>query len=536
MRPRVTAIVVAHDAGVYLERTLDALLAQTRLPDSVVLVDIGSRERVTDVHPSAVPFSQIAASPELGFGAAVQAAVRTIAPASSEDQWLWLLAADSAPEPGALGALLHALEVSPSVAVAGPKLMQWADPDYISSFGESITPHGTAVELAEPLLDQAQYDKASDVLAVAASGMLVRHRLWERLEGFDPGLPAVDDALDFCIRARLAGSRVSVVPEARILSAGRRAPGTGRIGPRTSRSARSRLARTAQLHRRLVYAPTAAVPVHWLSLVPLAIIRALGQLLRKRPGNVLGELAAAFVVAFGHIGAVAAARRRLRRTRSVPWSSIASLRVSWAEIRRRRALAREDGAAVRRSERPALQFFTSGGAVTVLVAAAAGVALNAPLLGVGTVGAPGLLPLGGLGELWGAVGYGWRDLGGGFLGVADPFAWLLALLGTLTFWAPSSSLVLLYIAALPLAALGGWMAAARISDRPWPRVFGAAVWALAPTFLLALDAGRLGAVLAHLLLPWLVVAVVGARRSWAASAAAGLLAAGVLAAAPRAGI
>ncbi|HEY8589559.1 MAG TPA: glycosyltransferase family 2 protein, partial [Naasia sp.] len=125
-----------------------------------------------------------------------------------------------------------------------------------------------------------------------------------------------------------------------------------------------------------------------------------------------------------------------------------------------------------------------------------------------------------------------RDLGGGFLGVADPFAWLLALLGTLTFWAPSESIVALYVAALPLAALGGWFAAARLSSRPWPRVFGAAVWALAPTFLLALDGGRLGAVLAHLLLPWLVFAVAGARRSWAASATASLLAAGVLAGAP----
>ncbi|MCU1437169.1 MAG: hypothetical protein JWP66_256 [Naasia sp.] len=532
MRPTVTAIVVTHDAGVYLDRTLEALSAQTRLPDSVVLVDIGDRERITEAMSAPVPFTQLSASPQLGFGAAVQVAVRSIAPASGDGSWLWLLTADSAPQPGALAALLHALEVSPSVAVAGPKLMQWADPEYISSFGESMTPHGHAVELAEPLLDQAQYDKESDVLAVAASGMLVRQRLWEQLDGFDPGLPAIDDALDFCVRTRLAGHRVSVVPDARILSAGRRAPGTGRIGPRTSRGARERLARTAQLHRRLVYAPPAAVPLHWLSLVPLAILRALGQLLRKRPGNVWAELAAAFAVAFGHVGSVAAARRRLRRTRALPWSSIATLRVPWAEIRRRRALAREDGVAVRRAGRPALQFFPGGGAATVAVTAVVGLAVHAPLFGAGSVAAPGLLPLGDLGQLWGAVGYGWRELGTGFVGVADPFAWLLALLGTVTFWSPSESIVLLYLLALPLAALGGWFAAARVAARPWLRIVGAVLWTLAPTFLIALETGRLGAVLAHLLLPWLVYAATAARRSWSAAATAALLAAGVLAAAP----
>ena len=61
----------------------------------------------------------------------------------------------------------------------------------------------------------------SDVLAVAAGGMLVRASLWNTLEGFDPSLPAIDDALDFCVRARLAGHRVQLVPAARVRSASR---------------------------------------------------------------------------------------------------------------------------------------------------------------------------------------------------------------------------------------------------------------------------------------------------------------------------
>ena len=112
--------------------------------------------------------------------------------------------------------------------------MQWDAPAYLSSYGETMTPFGTAVELAEPELDQAQYDRISDVLAVAAGGMLVRASLWNTLEGFDPSLPAIDDALDFCVRARLAGHRVQLVPAARVRSAGVDAPGTRLLGVSTS--------------------------------------------------------------------------------------------------------------------------------------------------------------------------------------------------------------------------------------------------------------------------------------------------------------
>ncbi|MCY7289466.1 MAG: hypothetical protein LH624_14785, partial [Cryobacterium sp.] len=135
-------------------------------------------------------------------------------------------------------------------------------------------------------------------------------------------------------------------------------------------------------------------------------------------------------------------------------------------------------------------------------------------------------------ELRSSVGYGWRDIGLGFVGGADPFASVLAVLGSLTFWAPSFSLVLLYFLALPLAALGAWLAATRLSERASIRAIAAVLWMLAPTFLSALAAGRPAAILVHLLLPWLFFAGFMAARSWSASASAALLFAAMVAAAP----
>lgn len=532
MHARVTAILVARNGSKHLERTLEALSRQTRQPDVVITVDCGSTDNTAALLAAYGPTHFISADADLTFGEAIAAAVRVTAPPESDGEMLWLLAQDSAPEPGTLDALLGELEIAPSVAVAGPKVMDWHARDYIHEFGQSMTPGGATVTLVESELDQGQHDGMSDVLAVSAGGMLVRHSVWERLGGFDPALPSADDSLDFCVRVRMAGYRVSVVAAARIASAGDGVAGPSGSSRGRARRKRVRAERAAQLHRRLVYSPAWMIPVHWLGLVPLALFRSVGQLLQKEPGAVLGEFSAAFAAAFSGIR-VSAARRRFAATRTLGWGSIASLRVSSAEVRRRHALKREASLTGARGDRPEIRFFAGGGAWTVIAAAVAGVAILAPLLGARTLTGGGLLPLSGTpAELWAAVGYGWRDIGLGFVGAADPFAAVLAILGSLTFWSPSFALVLLYFLALPVAALGAWLAASRLSQRASIRAVAAALWILAPTFLSALAAGRPAAILVHLLLPWLFFAGYAAARSWSASASAALLFAAIVACAP----
>ncbi|WP_020075404.1 glycosyltransferase [Cryocola sp. 340MFSha3.1] len=532
MYPRVTAIVVAHSGGPRLQRTLDALAEQTRRPDAVIAVDCATSDDAARLLSEAQPTQLLNVPEKLSFGAAVATAVRVLPPASDSGQLLWLLAQDTAPEPEALEALLAALEVSPSVAVVGPKLVDWDDPALIREFGEAMTPFGASVPLVENELDQAQHDGLSDVLAVSSAGMLVRQALWERLEGFDPALPTVDDGLDFCTRARLAGFRVTLVAQARIAIAGDGVAGPNLSSKWTVRRRLSGERRRAQLHRRMVYAPGWAVPLHWLTLVPLGILRGLLRLLRKEPGSVGGELGAAFRVAFSGL-AVSSARRRLAAAREVSWAAVAPLRIPFAEVRRARALKREAAMVRQQGEKQDLDFFGTGGGWAVLAALLVGVALFFPLIGSGALSGGGLLPLdSSVGQLWADLGYGWRDTSLGFVGAADPFSAVLAVLGTLTFWQPSQSLVLLWVLAVPLAALGAWLAAARLTTRATLRAFAALAYALAPTLLVALQGGRPSAVLAHILLPWLFFAGLAARRSWAASATTALLAAATAACAP----
>ena len=518
-------MLVARNGAQYLPRTIAALAAQTRRPDAVHTVDAGSNDA-----SGTLLGRNVATTPgRRTFGGAI-AWLDHLAPATGvDDEWLWLLGHDNAPEPGALSALLGAVEVAPSVAIAGPKLMRWDDPHVIASFGETITPLGASVSLVSGELDQAQHDVQSDLLGVAAGGMLVRRSVWTALGGFDPALPSVDAALDFCIRARLAGHRVIGVPAARVTSAGP----PELFGRRSlSAGAQNRIQRSAQLHRRLAYAAPLAVPLHWLTLVPLGLMRSVVHLLAKRPGSVGGELAAAFVAAFD--GGVPRARRMIRRNRVMGWAAVGALRMTGAERRERRANERAASAVpgdANASSRPG--FFVGGGAWVVLLAAVAGAVAFGRFSDAPALVGGGLAPLSAtVTGLWSHVGFAWHDLGLGFLGAADPFSVVLAVLGSLTFWAPSFSVVVLYLVALPLAALTAWWGAARFSTRAWPPAVAAVAWAVAPPFLFSLAEGHLGAVIAHVLLPTLVLAVVGAARNWSMSAVGGLLFAAIAACAP----
>lgn len=532
MHATVTAILVASRGAEHLQRTLDAVRAQTRAPDAIVVLGMDADDATSALLAAARPTQLLAATQRMPFGKAIATAERSLPPVTGDDEWLWLLAQDTAPEPEALERLMATVEVSPSVAIAGPKLVDWQDGAFIRELGLAMTPAGASVPLVEDELDQAQHDGVSDVLSVPSAGMLVRRAVFDELGGFDPGLPVIDDGLDLGVRARLAGHRVALVPRARVAMAGDGVSGPARSNRWSVRRRLYRAGRAAQLHRRMVYAPRFALVFHWLSLVPLAIIRSIGWLLGKQPAAIGGELAAAFATAFG-AGHIGEARRRLARTKRVGWAAIAPLRIPHTEVRRSRALKREASLVRQRGERRELNFFSGGGAWVVVGMAVLNVALFAPLLGSATIGGGGLLPLAGdVGSLWAGLGYGWRDLGIGFVGAADPFAAVLAVLGSVTFWQPSFVLVLLWFTALPLAALGAWFFATRITHRAGLRATFAIVWALAPMLFAALQSGRPGPALVHLLLPWLFFAGSAARRSWAASATAALLAAAVLACAP----
>ncbi|WP_159502504.1 glycosyltransferase [Microbacterium sp. 18062] len=534
MPARVHALLVVRPDGrkaaaTHLHRTLEALAAQTRAVDALTIVLCGSDRTLTEAAAASGAEGVITAGGSTTFAEAVKLA----GPRLTGDA-VWLLAQDTAPEPQALQRLLAGLERAPSVAIVAPKLVAADDPARIVSLGVTMTPLGRTVGLADDELDQGQHDADEDVLGADVRGLLVRAGAWRQLVGIDPALGGADEGLDLGVRARLAGHRVSLVPTAHVAVGGDGAAGLPAPTSRRRRRRRAYAVRLAQLHRRMAYAPAPAVPLHLLSLIPLVLWRTAVLLVAKQPSRVLPEWGASVVVFF-RWGAIARARGVIRRSRTSSWSSLAPLRITRTALRQRFD-SDADADALDRPVREELRFFTGGGAWLVLAALVVSVIAFPSLLAWPMLGGGALEPLRAtVAQLWADAAYGARSMGLDVVGPADPFAALIALIGSLWPGDPSRALVLLWIAAVPLATLGGWFAATRLTANSLLRNTGAVAWALAPTFWTALVDGRPTGVIVHLLLPWLFYAGAVAHRSWAAAGAASLLLAGVVAAAPSLG-
>lgn len=513
----VTAVVVTRGPGEYLSATLTALTSGTRAPESVVVVDTEGSDPL-DLPPG-VTLVTAAGADSLG-----EATRRALAELDRPDpgegrQWLWLLHADSAPEPEALAALLAAVEVAPSVGIAGPKQRSWTDPTRILEAGVTTSRFGRRMSgLDGPELDQGQYDSREDVLAVGTAGALVRRDVWDELGGPDPALGVYGDGLDLSRRARLAGHRVILVPQAAVrharLTLGVEESGEPRGGWDRRRSARAR--RVAMLHSQLTGVPAPLVPVVAALALGSGVTRAAGRIALKEPELALGELTAP-LVALGRPRAVLEARRRAAATRRLPRRTLRPLQATWRDVARleqdRRlsaAEARRAAAAPSELERAELALIRSRRRWGLAGVGVGALALTAAVLGptIVRVVAGARLHGGGLalgdagpGELATLVTSAWTPAGFGRAGPSDA---LLAVLlpGTAVLGSVGAAAAVLLLGSLLLAALGAWFAAGAVTRSPGARAWAALAWTAAPPLLLAVQDARLGAVVAHVALPW----------------------------------
>jgi hypothetical protein len=430
---------------------------------------------------------------------------------------VWLLDDDSVPETGTLAKLASALERQPSVAIAAPKVVRAGDRRRIESFGVTMTTTGRTVELAHGEYDQGQHDRDDDVLGADVRGMLLRADVAAALVP-DRAMLGADEGLDMGVRARLGGRRVSLVPDARIAV----------WPPRQTPLRLNYTRRVAQLHRRLAYAAPVTVAIKWIGLLPLAVWATVLALLAKRPARVAPEWMATVTVLV-RFASIARSRRRLRGFRTGSWSQVDALRLSPAQLRERQQASDDP----RRDSYDKLDFFSGGGAWAVLAGLVISVASFIALLTWPAMGGGALLPLRqSVADLWRDALWGIRPEGLAEVGPSDPFSAVIALLGTIWPGGPSFALVLLWLFATPLSILGAWFAATRFTARPAGRIALAVLWGVAPPLWDALAQGRPAAVIAHVLLPWLLFAGMAAHRSWTTAGAASILLAGVLACAP----
>ena len=529
----VTAVVVSHDGGNYLPRTLAALSDQTRPADAAIGIDTGSTDNSLDLLREALGQNSVTSfhHARSGFGAAVRAGLQELAPADGDTQgdsvqWIWLLHDDAAPAPDALAELLHAVERAPSVTVAGCKQLGWDNKRHLVDVGLSTSRWAERLTLIDAdEVDQGQYDARTDTFAVNSAGMLIRRDVWELLEGFDPALPGSGDDVDFCWRNWLAGNRVVVVPSARMFHVEHRPHGLGT----------SSAARKAQIHMRLKHTSWWKVPFQAGGALFGAIIRLMLSILVKEPGYGFSQFTATIAALIRPV-AIARGRRVAARTRRVHRSVVRGLQTPTRDVRaNRRSLleairpaeetpavsdllapepsgdAADDFTALATNERG---WVGTGAVAAALIALAAALVGLLGLLRSGTVAGGGLLPLSASpGDIWANASTWWISLGAGLPGHGDPFGYVLWLLSLFGGGDGNAAMVWLLILAMPLSALGAWFAAGALTTKRRFRVAAAFAWSGAPALLIAINEGRVGALVAHVMMPLLLLALLRASGS-----------------------
>lgn len=538
MKATVTALLVSHDGARWLPAVLDGLTGQSRRPDRVVAVDTGSSDTGPDLLRERLGADAVHSAPaRTSYGAAVAAGLRTLPPAGPDDtgdsEWVWLLHDDSAPAPRALEVLLDAAEQNPSVDVLGPKLREWPSLRRLLEVGVTISGTGrreTGLERGE--YDQGQHDQIHEVLAVNTAGMLVRRSLLERL-GFDERLPLFGNDIDFGWRAARAGHRTLTVPDAVVfhVEAAHRGVRSTELSGRHYR----RGERQAALYTLLVNGSASGLPFRAVRLLLGSMIRALGFLLVRSPGEALDELGAVVRV-YGRPFRIISGRRRRRATAQLSHREVRHLLAPpWLPYRHgldflsdlATAVAHQAGdmSAARRAARaeaadagpvsaeaqnlPEDNGFlarvvtnpAAGGLLLLLVLA---LVSARGLVGSGMLSGGALLPApGGAADWWRTYLASSHDLGTGSSAPAAPYLVPLAALGTLLLGKAWLVIDLLMLLAVPLAAFGGYRFLLRWTQSRPAALWGGAVYGLLPVLTGAVQEGRLGTVVAILVLPWL---------------------------------
>ena len=538
-RGTVAAIVVARGMSPELRSLLDALAAQSRAVNHLIVCDV----RAPRTSPLAS--GQVVVAEDLPDNALLISVGRArnisdaLAQASKDhaasqvitaSDWLWILHDDCLPADTCLEEQLAATEAGASIGAVTPKVFR-AD-GTLAEVGIHATASGRRVPLVlDGEIDQGQYDGVTDVLAGGSAGLLVASSAFNQVGGLDRALGPYNEGLELCWRLHRAGHRVVAAPKAHLTH-------QQVSSPQNLRRASALLARRSSefYFATLIANPLLLVVQALLSLlwIPLSC---LALLLSARPRAAYARFFA-WLGLFAHIPHIVAARARHARCASQPRSSLRPLltgRFDASRIRRthRSAHVIEEQASWKDSvlERRSNDLTTR--VVTTLALFLLSLWVYRSDLGSVNGGAWLNLPDRFL-DLWSYAWSGWLPSGDGSAHAVDPLVQLLSVVSASLALLGIAPTVLLYVFLVLSPAWAAWnmdVLSMRLTSSRSLRVALMCLWASLPSALFAMTSGRLASLAVHVFMPlWVALLLslprdrhVIVRRRWTCAAIVGLI-------------
>lgn len=207
----MATVVVAYDSEASLPGTLEALRAQMRAGDELVVVDNASSDASVAAARAAAPEARVLSlSRNNGFGAGCRAGADvTRAPL------LFFLNPDARLAEGCLDALRTAAGKQPEWG-AWQALVLLEGGRAINTAG-GVT-HWLGIAWAGRCdRPAAEAPRApAEVAFASGAALVVRRAAWDAVDGFDPRFFMYYEDVDLALRLRLAGWGVGIVPDARV--------------------------------------------------------------------------------------------------------------------------------------------------------------------------------------------------------------------------------------------------------------------------------------------------------------------------------
>ena len=538
-RGTVTAIVVARGMSPELRSLLDALAAQSRVVDHLIVCDVRAPRT------SPLTSGQVVVAEDLPDNALLISVGRArnisdaLAKASKDhaasqlitaSDWLWILHDDCLPADTCLEEQLAATEAGASIGAVTPKVFR-AD-GTLAEVGIHATASGRRVPLVlDGEIDQGQYDGVTDVLAGGSAGLLVASSAFNQVGGLDRALGPYNEGLELCWRLHRAGHRVVAAPNAHLTH-------LQVSSPQNLRRTSALLARRSSefYFATLIANPLLLIVQALLSLlwIPLSC---LALLLSARPRAAYARFFA-WLGLFAHIPHIVAARARHARCASQPRSSLRPLltgRFEASRIRRthRSAHVIEEQASWKDSLLERRSNDLTPRVVTTLALFLLSLWIYRSDLGSVNGGAWLNLP-DRFADLWTYAWSGWLPSGDGSAHAVDPLVQLLSVVSAPLALLGIAPTVLLYVFLVLSPAWAAWnmdVLSMRLTSSRSLRVALMCLWASLPSALFAMTSGRLASLAVHVFMPlWVALLLslprdrhVIVRRRWTCAAIVGLI-------------
>lgn len=215
--PHVAVVVLAHNG---LEDTLGCLasLAFTRWDAlTIILVDNGSWDRTAEVvrtcHPTV---SLIQQEKNVGFAEGNNIGIRRALDLGAD--YVFLLNNDTTIAADAIARCIEVAQLHPDTGAVCPLIYFAEPPNLIWYAGATFDPHrahsGRMLGYRE--VDSGQFESVRETAWATGAAVLVPRRVLEQVGLLDTELFFLYEDVDWSLRARHAGYRIYVVPQAKV--------------------------------------------------------------------------------------------------------------------------------------------------------------------------------------------------------------------------------------------------------------------------------------------------------------------------------